>query len=78
MPRKSRKTSKDKRLNVDVWVTDGLRAAVGALVRDDSKPANDVQVRAWAQGKVDDSSVEEVDRFEAHAKGGNKRQRRGR
>lgn len=71
-----RKKSKDKRLKVDVWVTDGLRAAVGQLMRDDDKPANDEQVRLWAQGQVDDASVEEVDKFEAHRKAG-KRRRRG-
>jgi dsRNA-specific ribonuclease len=68
MPRKSRKKSKDKRMNVDMWVTDGLRAAVGALMRDDGKPANDTQVRHWAQHQMDDVSVKEVDKFEEHSK----------
>lgn len=72
---KTKSKSKDKRMHVDVWVTDGLRAAVGALLRDDGRPANDTQVRHWAQGKVDDASVTEVDKFEAHAVAA--RQRRG-
>ena len=74
MPRK-RKKVEGKRLNVDVWVGDALRAAVGAVCRDDGKPANDVQVRAWAQQQVDTACETEVTRFEAHAKGG--KQRRG-
>lgn len=69
--------SKDKRLKVDVWVTDGLRAAVGTLMRDDGKPANDEQVRLWAQGQIDTASTQEVDKFEAHTRAGRKR-RRGR
>jgi hypothetical protein len=65
MPRKSRAKSKDKRLKVDVWVTDGLRAAIGGLVRDDGKPANDVQVRLWTQGEVDHCTAAVVDEYEA-------------
>lgn len=74
MPRKRKKVT-GKRLKVDVWVGDSLRAAVGALARDDGKPANDEQVRTWAQGHLDGVSVTEVERFEAHGKSG--RQRRG-
>lgn len=74
MPKK--KARKDKRLKVDVWVTDGLRAAVGELLRDDGKPANDEQVRVWAQQVLDFQSNVEVDKFEEHRKAG-KRRRRG-
>jgi hypothetical protein len=63
MPKK--KPSRDKRLKVDVWVTDGLRQAIGGLVRDDGKPANDAQVRMWAQGEMDDCTSAVVDEFEA-------------
>jgi hypothetical protein len=72
MPRK-KKASKDKRLKVDVWVTDGLRAAVGQLLRDDGKPANDEQVRLWAQGQIDSASVREVDTFDTHRKAAKRR-----
>jgi hypothetical protein len=64
MPKKT--PSRDKRLKIDLWVTDGLRAAVGATVRDDGKPANDTQLRYWAQQQVDEASTQEVERFESH------------
>jgi hypothetical protein len=56
-----KKTSRDKRIKVDVWVSEGLRLAIGAIMRDDGKPANDPQVRLWMQEQVDDLSVEVVD-----------------
>lgn len=74
MPRKRKKVS-GKRMKVDVWVGDSLRAAIGAVMRDDGKPANDVQVRSWAESQMDDASTREVEKFEAHAKSG--KQRRG-
>lgn len=68
--------SRDKRLKIDLYVTEGLRAAVGAVVRDDGKPANDTQLRYWAQHQVDEASTIEVEKFEAHAKA-KRRRRRG-
>lgn len=64
--RKRRKKSQDKRLKVDVWVSDGLREAIGVIVRDDGKPANDVQVRAWVQEYVDTITVKVTDLHEEH------------
>lgn len=72
MPRKKKPTG--KRIKVDVWVGEGLRAAVGALAREDGKLANDTQVRAWAQSMLDNASAVEVAKFEQHTKA---RKRRG-
>lgn len=68
---------RDKRLKIDLWVTDGLRAAVGAVARDDGKPANDLQLRSWAQQQVDEASTKEVEKFEEHQRAGRRRRRRG-
>jgi hypothetical protein len=61
---KKKKPSRDKRIKVDVWVSEGLRLAIGAIVRDDGKPANDPQVRLWMQEQVDEISVKVVDLHE--------------
>lgn len=60
----AKKKSKDKRMKVDVWVSEGLRLAIGEIVRDDGKPANDPQVRQWMQEQVDDLSIKVVDLYE--------------
>lgn len=52
MPKK-RKKATGKRIKVDVWVGGGLRQAIGFIVRDDGKPANDAQVRLWCQEQTD-------------------------
>ena len=62
MPR----TVQPKRIKVDAWITEGLRQAVGGLVRKDGKPATEEQVREWCQGQIDDATATVVNEFEAH------------
>lgn len=60
MPKKSK--SKDKRLKVDLWVSDGLREAIAFAVGAD-KPANDAAVRNHFQDLVDKHAVKITDSY---------------
>lgn len=61
--KKPLKKSKDKRMKVDVWVTDGLRKAVRAL-NDGTGMASDPEVRRWCQGVMDNETALLVDEYE--------------
>ena len=67
MARKTLKKSKDKRIKVDVWVTDGLREAIAFAVGSD-KPASDSAVRNHFQHLVDQHSVKIADSYINHGK----------
>jgi hypothetical protein len=59
--------SQDKRLKVDVWVSGGLREAIGFAVGSD-KPASDATVRNHFQDLVDKHAVKIADSYIQHGK----------
>lgn len=69
MPRKrtSKKSKRDKRIKVDVWVTDSVREAIQFAV-DGERPANDTAVRNHFQDVVDRYSIKIVEDYINHGK----------
>lgn len=60
MPKK--KKSQDKRIKVDVWVSEGLREAIAMAVGSD-KPAIDSAVRNHFQDLVDKHAVQITEQY---------------